>query len=180
MQFRTLLLFFLLGAVITLVLFMNRPDEEKSSQAEAFKHNFYLQDFTLTRFDSDGQLKHKMKGQKIEQDVVSGESYITLPQAEFFSNGKANWKITAQKGWMDKNQSLARLENDVVLQQLINPNTRVVTTEIDLNLNEKIAENQVPVHITQASNKLEGTGLLARLDQNWLKLKAEVRGTYVP
>lgn len=177
---RTLLLLFLLGAGLSLAWFINRQDEDKTSQLETFKHSFYLQNFTLTRFDNDGQLKHIMKGKQIDQDAVSGESFITQPKAEIFKNGAINWKITAQKGWMNKDQTLAKLEDNVVMQQIMQPLTRVTTTELNLNLTEKSAENNVPVQITQANNKLEGSSLFARLDQNWLSLKADVRGIYAP
>lgn len=180
MKTRAFLLIFLLGAAITLTLFVSRTGNKKPSQLEMFKHSFYLQNFTLTRFDKDGQLKHIMKGQQIDQDTVTGESHITQPKATLFKDGAVNWKITAQKGWMNKDQTLARLENKVVMQQTIQPHTQANTTELHLNLLEKSAENDVPVQITQGKNKLEGSGLHARLNQNWLKLKAEARGIYVP
>lgn len=180
MKTRTFLLLFLLGAAIALTLFISRSGDIETSQPGTFKHSFYLQNFTLTRFDKDGQLKHVMKGKQIDQDAVTGESQITQLQAALFKDGTVNWKITAQKGWMNKDQTQARLENKVVMQQTIPPLTRATTAELNLNLVEKSAENKVPVQITQGENKLEGSGLYAKLDQNLLKLKAEVRGIYVP
>ncbi len=180
MNARTFFLLTLLGISILLVIFINRPGEKPAASADQFKHSFYLQDFTLTRFDSTGQRQYTLQGEQIEQDAASGESHLTRPQATFFRNDTVHWTASAEKGWLNREQTRGRLESNVVLQETVPPKTRATTATLELNLTEQIAENSVPVQVIQGKNQLQGTGLIAWLNQNRLQLKSDVRGVYVP
>lgn len=180
MSFRTNLLLALLGGLVVIVLLIGQPGEKRATGTAAPKQRFTMEHFDLKRFDEHGALRYRLLSEHIEQDAVSGESMITLPKTWLFEAGKPKWVITADAGWLNSQQTLARLNHNVVIVEPSNPGLRATTSKLTVDLAAEQAENDVPVNITMAANKIQGVGLFADFAQKKLTLKSNVKGIYVP
>lgn len=141
--------------------------------------DFIAKDMTLKRFDESGYLSSLVKAEKMEYysdnlTTLTKPSYIIYPK-----KGAPRWKINADTGIFDQQNSVILSSNVVI--SAIDPNEalqKLYTSylEIDLNL-MKVSSDKV-IKIKGKQYNATGTGLKADLTLRTFELIENIQATY--
>jgi len=180
MQPRIIILLSILGISMVILRLIGHSDNDEVSGPGDQENRFTIENLKLKRFDADGALKYQLLSKTIEQDAATGESVISKPVAWFFEANQPRWKLTADQGWLNGPQTVAKLDQNVQVVGTKQSDLLATMPELTVDLVAEVADNTHPVEITMNKSKVNGVGLQADFTKSRLTLKSQVRGVYVP
>lgn len=185
MQLKTLFFLLLLG--VTIIIAVILPQQKQNDLTEentAESNSYYLQQFSLTVMNEQGIITYTIEGDELQQDEISGVSTLTNPSSIIYRNKDNDWKIDSREGFINKDQSHIVLSDQVHAEyfggESNQQNIKVDTKSLEIFLDEDRIVTNEKVTITHDSSKLSGTGMVADLKSNTIKLNADVKGFYAP
>ncbi len=185
MRLKTLFVLLLLGVTIILAVMLPQQEQSKLIIENTPESNSYsLQQFSLTVMNAQGVKTYTIEGDELIQDEVSGESAMTNPSSIIYRNQNKEWKIDSRKGFINNDQSHITLSDQVHAERYgerqNQQNIKIDTMSLEIFLDENRIVSDEKVIITHDSGKLSGTGMVADLKSNTIKLNADVKGFYAP
>jgi lipopolysaccharide export system protein LptC len=142
--------------------------------------DFIVENFTLRRFDTAGELQHTLVSQRMEHFPDDDSTHVDKPQVTFHSTPPM--RLSADTARLSKDAKEVRLEGNVRLvrsggKDATGMDTVVATSMLDVFPDEERARSDAPVTITQGRSIVNGTGLTADNRVKIITLGGPVRGT---
>jgi LPS export ABC transporter protein LptC len=146
------------------------------------KVSYYLADFSLQQFDAQGQASYAVTAKHLSH--WQGEKRSEIIQPLITGHGKTAEEqiITrADLAQFDHSQQQADLSGHISVEQS-HTNTaqgfKLQTEQLRYNLTTREISTNSKIELTSPAGHLQATGLLGKLNEDYLRLNANVRATY--
>lgn len=156
----------------------SQPDDGSSHRPLRHDPDFYVENFTLRRFDTNGRLQHDLTAVRMLHYPDDQTTEVFSPKLNYYGTGKTT--VTARSAWLDKGGEHVRLDDDVRVVRAGaggTPDTVITTSVMHVVPDDEIAHTDAPVTITQGESVIHGVGLKANNKTQIAELFGPVRGT---
>lgn len=156
-------------------------DPIAQQQQRASEPDFYMQGATVIQYSNRGHLKQQMDAQLIQHFPEGDFTLAEAPKITLFHSDGTPWYISAAKGRGTQNNDVIDLWDNVELQRTLPRTTQNLNTEKLTIINSKnLALTDQKVTITDASTRLDATGMKAYIDENRIEFLSNVRVNHDP
>ena len=133
--------------------------------------------FSSYRYDEAGKLQEVINAEMALDIPVSKEIKLMKPRVHTHDENQNTWVASADRGVMRKDNSLVLLKENVLV---MNKNTRskVETSEINFDLQKRVAETKKQVAVSHVEGFTIADGMKVDLKGSKLQLDNQVRTTY--
>jgi lipopolysaccharide export system protein LptC len=129
-----------------------------SQRKQRHDPDYWVDTFTLRRFNLDGSIQHTVKATRMEHFPDDESTEVREPRVAYFRDGQTT-TMTARTAWMDKEGKHVRLQDEVRIVRTGPDNPAVVETSIlNVTPDDEYAQTDAPVTITQGRSVMRGTG----------------------
>lgn len=121
--------------------------------------DFWVDEFTLRRFDVDGAVQHLLTAKRLEHFPDDESTSVTAPRLDYFTDRQTT--ATARTAWLDKDGKHVRMEGDVRVVrpgEANEPESIITTSVLHVTPDDELAYTQAPVTITQGQTVIRGAG----------------------
>lgn len=137
------------------------PEPDHSGQ---FRHDvdYFIDDFTMSRIDKQGQLRHVMTAKRLDHYPDTDESDVVKPVAKFIKPGRPVVTMSSDTGHINSDASEVLLKDNVrVVRDAFKDREAMIATGPDLTIfpDSETAQTKSPVEMVQGKSWLKGTGL---------------------
>lgn len=163
-----------------LTLWLERTSQQDDGAGRnKLRHDpdFYVEHFTLRRFDDQGRLQHALTAERLQHFPDDDSTEVKSPRLIYY--GPRVTTATARSAWLDKGGEHVRLNDDVRVVRAGDgetPETVITTTVLHVVPDEEIAHTTAPVTISQGRSVIHGVGLEANNKTQVAVLNGPVRG----
>jgi len=144
--------------------------------------DFFLNNFTTTQTDKDGELKYTLKAKEMKNYNYSEKSFLIQPFYTKYENGKPHTSIKSVAGEINNKGDEVFLKKNVVLIRLPTAKKKKMTLFTDeLNIFTKldIVTSEKPVKIIQEPDiEIDGVGMRYDKKEGTIKLLSNVKVYY--
>ena len=146
------------------------------------KVSYYLADFALQQFDAQGKQSYAVSAKHLSHWQAEKRSEIIQPLIT--GQGKTaedNIVTRADVAEFDHTQQQAQLSGHVSVEQnSVNAaqGFKLQTEQLLYNLSTREISTPSKIELTSPAGHLQATGLLGKLNEDYLRLNANVRATY--
>jgi lipopolysaccharide export system protein LptC len=121
--------------------------------------DYWVENFTLRKFDIDGAIQHTLQAARMQHFPDDDSTEVANPRVVYFRDGQTT-TMTARQAWLDKGGKHVRLDEDVrvVRTNVADPDTIIQTSELDVMPDDEIAHSDAPATITQGRSVIHGAG----------------------
>lgn len=173
----------LLAALAGLTLWLsNATNVDESNRRANLRHDpdFIVENFTVERFDAQGQLLQVLKAPKMSHFPDDDSTDVSQPELVQFT-GTRPTRVSAQSAWLSKDGKEVRLKGSVKLVKAEgegNPQTVLTTEALTVFPDEELARGNVPVTVHQGGSVITGDRIEYRGKENLTILTGRARGTF--
>jgi len=182
MSWRTLLgVALLVAAIITGWSAWNMRDREEPADTAAQRSDYVLRDFEMVMLGKDGIESVRLKAPELQRSRE--DESLSIVQPLFVMPGQdGGWLLAADKGWVDADGSLAKLNGNVKGDSAPgNPTpTTFRTGRLELLPDQHLARTDDRVTLTQPGIMQTGVGFQANLQTRQYQLLSQVKVRYDP
>lgn len=137
------------------------PEPDHSGK---FRHDvdYFIDNFTMSRLDKQGTLRHVMTAKRMEHYPDTDESEVTQPVAKFIKPGRPNVTMSSDFGHINSDASEVLLTQNVrVVRDASKEREAMIATAPDLTVfpDAETAHTKSPVQMVQGKSWIKGTGL---------------------
>jgi LPS export ABC transporter protein LptC len=158
--------------------FKSGRDEQMDEEHNPHFVDAFIRDFTMTQMGANGEPAYVLQASYLEHFNDTEESVISNPLLNL-SDPKANWKIGAMQGNINRDGSWLELDDNVVMQQTNTPNPiRLETSHMRINTSSLSAVTNRVVKIHSANQQITSRGMEYNSRRGTLEFRSNVRGTY--
>ena len=143
---------------------------------------YYLKSARILGTGPDGSLMYEIEAVHAEQRA-DGRIEFSDVRIEYSPESNVPWTVDADMATLYPHQQRVLLEGHVraVSERGFSESATEIRTQVlELNPETYIAETDERVQIRIGARSLTATGMLASLNDNWLELKSNVSGKFVP
>ncbi len=155
--------------------------ELRSAQGE--ESDYYGDGLVNRQYDKEGRLEQSFAAAKSAHYASTASTFFEGPLISAQDSNGRTWQIRAEKGSMkDKTREII-LQNQVVIEPLNTPEAeqvQVETNELFINLQNKSAQTDKAVRISNANSVTTGMGMSFSVPEQILELHQQVRTQYAP
>lgn len=153
----------LLTLLAALTFWLERASRVDDNVNGKLRHepDFVVDNFTLRRFNLDGDLQHSLIARKMLHYPDDDSTSVIEPALTFFGNPLPT-RLSAQQARISKDGKQVLLTNEVRMLREASadsPALMVATAEMVVYPDDEIARSSVPVSITQGRSMIHGTGM---------------------
>jgi lipopolysaccharide export system protein LptC len=172
----------LAAAAAALWLFVLREDTQAPSPTiESADLGYYLRDARLVGLDANGRPLYTLNAARIEQRASDGSVSLRQLTLDYAAESQTPWTASADTGRIPASADVIELEGNVRLRRTGPADAvplEIDTTELELDVRERIARTQATVDLVQGGDTLTATGLEADLQGEKVKLGSRVRARF--
>ena len=187
MEMRTLKVVLLLAALAAasfLLVKRNGVDDVEAGTGVIGNADYTMSGFTLTTMDPDGATQYRLTSAQLVHYEGETTAQFEQPEVTVYGEGRPVWQIVSDQGELTAAGDEVHLLGHVTISKINEDETQSPVTIITKNLllypEQKLAQTDEGVEIRQASGTLWGTGMRANLAAQQFELLTDVRGWYVP
>jgi lipopolysaccharide export system protein LptC len=176
-----ILLLFSAALVLYWQVQLKQGEFDKKLQLTTSEPDFVADDLHSVEFDDKGRLNSRVTASHMEHYEDKALTYFTAPVYLVYPvDGKAQWRLQASEGRLDKNSGKVTLENNVIIDAISpeEPIQTLSTSQLELDLDTMIMTSDRLITITGAGFIIQGTGLNADLNAQEVSLTSQIKGTY--
>lgn len=174
----------LLAALSLWLVVTLRGDSDSDARPTPRGPALQLQAFSATYLDASGQQRYALQAPYLVQLPSERGIEISSPTLEIFTtDGRREWLIESEQGWLSPDQNLVILREAVIAERLgDSPDEALSIRTRDLSYYRKVQllSTDAVAHVDTVSGWLQGTGLRINLDEGRYTLLWDVRGEYAP
>lgn len=127
--------------------------------------DIHITDFTLSRYDQNGDLVMTMTADQLENYAQKAETFITRPDIELIQQGTTNWHIRSAHAVIDENDDL-KFESNVEATMTDVEVPVVVTTNSLWVINDaSLMRTDDSILIVQGNHQATAIGMLSDLTE---------------
>lgn len=133
----------------------------------------YMYDIEYKQIAKNGQLKTKLHSPYLEHYPWHDSSKFIAPKITIYRSNQQPWIITANHGTSDHGADIINLVGDVRMHQAAgahNQELTITTSQITINLKQKLAHTNQPLKLTRPGLLVTATGATANLATKQLRL----------
>ncbi len=162
-----------------------------------FIYNHYSTEHTELQFNPHLQTQDVLITEMVYSSISSTETTIIEAPIGYYNskedtfklqnpvitsikNSTKNFTATAQHGTIHQKKQTAQLTSQVRIDFNDAPNTKLTTKHLNIDLNDHIAHTSETARIDGNWGVIQGIGLFADLDRQYLKLFTSVKSTFNP
>lgn len=184
-SFRNTVALLALAAAAAASWYFSRPQDaapEGRTDTAGPPLGYYLRDATLLGTDESGRLIFRAHAAEAVQARDEAMLELTDVSIEYRDEQAVGWSITAERAVTPDDRSYldleqVRLANDAEADADTDPEPMIIeTASLRLDPAEYVASTEADVRIRVGDATLEGTGLRARLREDFVELKSKVHG----
>ena len=145
-------------------------------ESAAVAPNFYLTGVTTRQFADDGRLDYEMRADRVEHLPPNDVTQLSFPRLVYFSDS-SRWHAQAHKGLLVLGGEQVSLETDVLMSEY-ERSLEIKTEFLILRPADQLAMTGAAVKIKSPEGQTSGVGMHAKLDDGYIKLLSQVKGSY--
>ena len=178
----------LITIALLLVALGNWVSEEGVKQVETrlvekpeTRHDYYINDFTITALDKRGQPRHRLEADQLSHFNATETTLLTQPKLQVYEGKKVLWRINAEQGEIQRQQDEVLLQGKVRLVQSKTgerAQLRLDTSLLRISPEQGRADTDRAVTMIQGNNRIDAVGLQMEQESQRLLLLSQVRGRY--
>ena len=177
---RWLIILATLGVIAVAQLWWRQQQDEKpATDAARSRLQYRMQDFTMRIIAADGSEQLRISAPLLIDRGKGLPSELTRPVVTSMDSSQ-RWQISADRAQLDRHTDAAEFIDNVVVH---NPeqqdSTRLETTYLYFNLENKTIHSPELVTITRPGLQLHGIGLQGDIDTARYHLLSNIQATYV-
>lgn len=175
----------LLAILAALTLWLDRAVQmPAASRNGAARHDpdYIAVNLSAMRMAADGGIKNTLFAEKMIHYPDDDSTFLQAPKLVSYSSGKSPITITSRQALMSTDGKTVDFQDDVrVSRAAFTDKSELVmrTSYLHVIPDDKIAETDRPVTISDANTLVNAVGLELDGETRILKLKSRVKGTYV-
>lgn len=152
----------------------------------AAPYDYYMNGVRTTRFGADGELAFRLNASRVTHYPEGDHAVLENPDLFWQDEGQKPWHLTSLMGDLHKtaegNEDELFLEGNVRLNLELEPGQplEVVTETLIVQTVARTANTPSPVSVNTPGSSLQGVGMEVRMEDNYVHLLNEVRGSYEP
>lgn len=176
-----ILLFFGTALALYWQVQLKRGDQDKQLQPSENRPDFVAENLRSVEFNDQGLVNSRVSASHMEHYDDTELTYFTNPiYLVFPDEGKAQWRLEAKQGTLDKNTGTVVLENNVIINSISpeEPIQTLTTSYLQLNLDSMIMTSDRVIDIKGSDFTIQGTGLYADLNAQEVQLTSQIKGIY--
>ncbi|MFQ3229987.1 LPS export ABC transporter periplasmic protein LptC [Reinekea sp.] len=159
----------LIAILAAILYFFLKPEEvqylpEQSIQLPEDSPDAYMTDVNITRYNEQGIAVLYAQGESLAMYENPQRSQFNQPTIHLVENGTLTWKITANTANIDENDIIEFHENVIATQLSATPALILVTEFLSINNELQTIETDLPVQLTQGSQRVNAIGMDAQMD----------------
>jgi LPS export ABC transporter protein LptC len=154
------------GAAALWVFVLREEAPTPSPTIESADLGYYLTDARLVGLDDDGHELYTLHAERIEQRASDGFVSMRRLDLDYAPASGTPWTAVADTGTIPSAADVMTLEGNVHLERTGSADAepiRIDTTELELDVRERMARTDATVHLVQGSGTLTAMGLVADL-----------------
>lgn len=157
----------------------SRPEPPAAPPNAAGGSDYYLLDADILQMDAAGALRYRIQ---TAESLHYPDDSVRLTQLDVLHVGGAHgpWRLTAPRGHVPAGSHDIRLEGGVTLHQERADGIRLTMPHAWIRPREDRVDTEATVEATAAGRWIQGTGMVAQLDSDRLRLNHDVRVVYAP
>ncbi|MGV3592606.1 MAG: LPS export ABC transporter periplasmic protein LptC [Gammaproteobacteria bacterium] len=146
-------------------------------------YDYYVQDMHATRFAADGRAISQLRAGRVTHFPDGDRAELQAPAFTSF-DGEA-WQVSAATGTLvpdaQRNEDRLELEGKVELRKPLTQGDfiELSTSALTVYVASEEASSEVPVELRMRGSRLNGSGMQARLAENYINLN-DSHGTHEP
>ena len=147
-------------------------------QAAPNAPNYYMEDFTTTSMDENGDPDYKLSAVYMAHYPDNDTTEVLKPNMEFYRSGKSPLHVIADKGWLTAGNEVVLLTGNVQFMEQDAAGDIVLqinTEKARILLNQNYAETDDYARIRTRRTSITGTGMQVNFDEGKLKVLNDVR-----
>lgn len=137
----------------------NRGDEGPGNAKLRHDPDFWVDNFTLRRYDLGGSIQHTLNATRMVHFPDDESTEVTEPRVAYFRDQQAT-TMASKSAWLDKEAKHVQLRDDVrvVRTETDSPVMHIETSVLDVIPDDEYAQTTAPVTITQGQSVIHGGG----------------------
>lgn len=145
---------------------------------------WFAKDISTIMMNDDGQPEKLFAAKVLQHYENSQTTEITDPLFSFYSKERALWRAKSKYAITHHGKSLADIDrldlwdNVEIWRENEQKPVNIYTSQLSIFPEQKFAQTEQHVLMTQPGQKLEGDGLETYFDQGWVTLQNNVRGQH--
>jgi LPS export ABC transporter protein LptC len=172
----------LAAAAAALWIFVLRQETPTPSPTiESADLGYYLTDAQLVGLDAEGHTLYTLHAARIEQRASNGTVSLRRLTLDYAPGSDTPWTAVADTGSIPAAADVIELEGNVQLRRTGPADAEpleIDTTELELDVRQRIARTEATVDLVQGADTLTATGLEADLQGEKVKLGSRVRARF--
>ena len=171
----------LVFSTIVMLIYLSEkeiPLENVFKTENEFEAKTYLYDFSSYRYDESGKLQEVINAEKAFDIPISREIKLMKPSIHTHDKNQNAWVASADIGVMHKGNSLVLLKENVLIMNK-NTQSKVETSEVNFDLEKRVAETKKQVAVSHPEGLTVADGMKVDLKRSKLELYNQVRTTYL-
>lgn len=170
-----------LALILAVVIYLGRqPGAMVASTLKALPDNI---DLALDTIDythlTDGVRRWRLRAERVERSAAAKGLDIRAPQLTLFdAHGEQLGEATALSGWVSSDYRQVRLLDDVEVVHV--DGYTLYTTRLDFDQASRSVATDAPIRLVGEKLELHGTGLQLDLENEKLRVPADVRTVFSP
>lgn len=181
--------FLLIFLTILSVIWVILPfDKKKQKKLQAVSHpQEYMTNVSMWSYTETGALKNELRAKYWAYLPETKSSELLLPHLTIYKPDKTIWHIDAKQGKVAQptigSIEQVELSNEVVIERPETDN-HVIPLKLETSLlryqpKTQYAETEQWITMTKPGLKIQGLGMRAFLDKNFVELLKDVKTTYI-
>lgn len=169
----------LLAALTFWLQYATRVDEGPTAGKARHDPDFFVDGFTLRKFNPQGMLEYTLVGQKMLHYADDDSTDVTLPQLAYFGRPQT-MHLGAKRALVSKNGNEVVLIDDVRAVREASaqdPEVVMTTTELSVYPDQEFAATDKAVKIVQGKSVMNGVGMELDSKVQVYKLLSKAYGT---
>jgi lipopolysaccharide export system protein LptC len=156
----------------------DNPDQATSARQESLPKS-YIVEARSWLYNEQGALTEIMAADSVEDFPQRDESLMKAPRLYSLNGDDNTWSASASRGRFVTSAETLVLIDDVLLAH-DQTGTRLESSLIRINLQNKTARSVKPVTITSKEGKTTADGMIAFLEKERVIMKPNVESIYAP
>ena len=153
--------------------------DNKNNGDQQNRISHYFTDFTVTENDVNGLLKYKLTGKHLSHWSSSEISEVTKPHVITYHDEKPASDMLAKQAIIKDKDNMLELRGSVIIKNLQSEPISILTTDfLRYYPNEKWVNTESRVKFVSGKTLLMGKGMDSKLDDNKLRIHADVYSTF--
>jgi lipopolysaccharide export system protein LptC len=142
--------------------------------------DFFMRDATTTYWNRDGDIDYRWQTPELRHFPQRKGSELVAPTATQPTDDGGAYKMRANEGWIEDDQSQIALAGDVEVHHnpQTGPGSVLTTSTLNLYPPRDFARTDAPATLTRGNDRTDTVGLEVYFDERRVEMLSNVQGRY--